>query len=146
VPGTIQRVAGSALITAGLTLAGVELFTLIWQIGAPGQFELIARGGDLLPIVLSAILLGAVTLTMIIVWRWTHDLQLGFAQRFLLPGLAAVITGYLATSVLGLWLMVPIGLANLVLREAITWVLVGGAVWIGVRLVRKGSHERRAAA
>jgi hypothetical protein len=45
VSGTVQRVAGSTLIMAGLTLAGVELFTLIWQMGAPGQYELIARGG-----------------------------------------------------------------------------------------------------
>jgi hypothetical protein len=75
---------------------------------------------------------------MITVGRLTRDLQVGFAQRFLLPGLAAVVTGYLATSVLALWVMVPIGLVNLVLREAITWLLVGGAVWIGVRLVRKG--------
>jgi hypothetical protein len=137
VSGTVQRVAGSTLIMAGLTLAGVELFTLIWQMGAPGQYELIARGGDLV-IVLSGILLGAVALTMITVGRLTRDLQVGFAQRFLLPGLAAVVTGYLATSVLALWVMVPIGLVNLVLREAITWLLVGGAVWIGVRLVRKG--------
>ena len=131
---------------AGLTLAGAELFTLIWQMGAPSQYELIARGGDLLPIVLSAILLGAVTLTMIIVWRLTHDLRVGFAQRFLLPGLAALLTGYLVTSMLALWVMVPIGLVNLALREAITWILVGGAVWIGVRLVRAGGDDGRTAA
>jgi hypothetical protein len=122
------------------------VFTLIWQMRAPSQYELIARGGDLLLIVLSAILLGAVTLTMITVGRLTRDLQVRFTQRFLLPGLAAVVTGYLATSVLALWVMVPIGLVNLVLREAITWLLVGGAVWIGVCLVRQGGRERRAAA
>jgi len=142
----VRRVAGSALLAAGLTLAGVEVFTLVWQIGMPDQYELIARGGDLLVLVLPAILLGAVTLTLITVWRLTRAHQLGLAQRIVWPGLAAALSSYLMTSMLALWVLVPIGLVSLLLREVITWTLVGGAVWIGTRLVRAGEPGHIAAA
>jgi hypothetical protein len=142
---TVRRVAGSALLAAGLTLAGVEVFTLVWQTGMPDQYELIARGGDLLVIVLPAILLGAVTMTLITVWRLTRAHPLGLAQRLVLPGVAAALSSYLMTSVLALWVLVPIGLVSLLLREVITWTLVGGAVWIGMRLVRDGGRGRPAA-
>jgi hypothetical protein len=143
---TVRRVAGSALLAAGLALAGVELFTLAWQMGRPDQYELIARGGDLLVIVLPAILLGAVAITLVTVWRLTRAHQLGLTQRLVLPGLAAALSGYLMTAMLAFWILVPIGLVNLLVREVITWALVGGAVWIGMRLVRDGGQGRAAAA
>jgi hypothetical protein len=143
---TVRRPAGSALLAAGLTLAGVELFTLVWQMGRPDQYELIARGGDLLVFVLPAILLGAVTITLITVWRVTRAHQLGLTQRLVLPGLAAAVSSYLMTGMLALWVLVPIGLVNLLVREVITWALVGSAVWVGMRLVRPGGQERAATA
>jgi hypothetical protein len=146
VPGTARRLAGSALITAGLTLAGLEVFTLVWQRGAASQYDLIARGGDILLIVLPAILLGTVTLALIIVWRLTRYQKLGIAERIVLPGLAAALTGYLASSLLAVWILVPVRLVSLPLREVITWFLVGGAVWIGIRLVREAGHRSRARA
>jgi hypothetical protein len=123
----------------------VELFTLVWQMGRPDQYELIARGGDLLVIVLPAILLGAVAITLITVWRLTRTAQLVLTQRLVLPGLAAALSSYLMTAMLALWVLVPIGLVNLLVREVITWALAGGAVWIGMRLVRDGGQERAAA-
>ena len=138
--------AGSALLAAGLTLAGVELFTLAWQRGRPDQYELIGRGGDLPVIVLPVILLGAVTITLITVWRLTRAHRLGLTQRLALPALAAAFSSYLMTAMLALWVLVPIGLVNLLVREVITWTLVGGAVWIGMRLVRSGGQGGAAAA
>lgn len=141
----MRRVAGSALLAAGFSLAGVELFTLAWQRGRPDQYELIGRGGDLLVIVLPVILLGAVTITLITVWRLTRAHQLGLTQRLVLPALAAAFSSYLMTAILALWVLVPIGLVNLVVREVITWALVSGAVWIGMRLVRNGRQGAAAA-
>jgi hypothetical protein len=147
VRGTARRVAGSALITAGFTLAGLEVFTLVWQRGgAASQYELIARGGDILLIILPAILLVAVTLTLIIVWRLTRYHTLSLAQRVVLPVLAAALTGYVATSLLALWVLIPVGLVSLPLREVITWLLVAGAVWIGIRLVREAGRGTGATA
>jgi hypothetical protein len=143
---TLRRAAGSALLAAGLTLAGVELFTLVWQMGSPDQYELIARGGDLVVFVLPAILVGAVTITLITVWRLTRADQLGLTQRLVWPGLAAAVSSYLMTGMLALWILVPIDLVNLVVREVITWALVGSAVWIGMRLVRHRGQERAATA
>lgn len=136
VPSTLRRVAGSALIAAGLTVAGLEIFTLIWQMGAPDQYELLSRGGNVLLSVLPGILLGTVAVTLLIVSRLTREHQLGPTQRFGWPGLAATLTGYLMMSVLALWVMVPIGLVSLPIREVITWLVVGSAVWMGMRLVR----------
>jgi hypothetical protein len=143
---TVRRVAGSALLAAGLTLGGVEVFTLVWQMGRPDQYELIARGADHLVIVLTAILLGAVTMTLITVWRLTRVHQLRLGQRLVLPGLTAALSSYLMTSMLALWVLVPIGLVSLLLREVITWTLVGGAVGIGMGLVRDGGQGRAAGA
>jgi hypothetical protein len=133
---TLRRIAGAALLAAGLTLAGVELFTLVWHASRPDQYELIGRGGDILLVVLPAILLAAVTITLLVIWRLTRAQPLGPVKRFVLPGLAAAVSSYLLTAMLAVWVLVPIDIVNLVVRELITWALVGGAAWIGLRLVR----------
>jgi hypothetical protein len=136
---TLRRIAGSALLAAGLTLAGVELFTLVWHASRPDQYELIGRGGDILLVVLPAILLAAVTITLLVIWRLTRAQPLGPVKRIVLPGLAAALSSYLLTAMLAVWVLVPIGIVNLAVREVITWALVGGAAWLGMRLVRPGA-------